>query len=151
MYAYEEILFILHWPLKNRLDESQHIISSMKMEEKEIKAENEQLKQQIESLESRVLESAQEVKVSTTDALVHNNDMSHTWWKYVWHECQRLGHERRMALQRLNGDSPDFDSMLTQQQQAEKMAESLRVQTVELITARQVCRRLIRFYLISFN
>lgn len=113
----------------------------MKMEEKEIKAENEQLKQQVESLESRIFESANEIKASTPEALVHGSDMSHTWWKYVWHECQRLGHERKVALQQLNGDAPEFDSSLTQQQHAEKMAESLRVQAVELITARQVCRR----------
>lgn len=122
----------------HRLDESQRIISSMKMEEKEVATENEQLKQLVEVLESRVVESAQEIKSATPEPIV-NSDMSHTWWKYVWHECQRLGREKRMALQQLNGDASENDTMLTHQQQSEKMAESLRVQAVELITARQVC------------
>ena len=113
----------------------------MKTEEKEIKAENEQLKQQIESLESRVLESAQYIKASTPEALVHSKDMSHTWWKYVWHECQRLGRERKVALQHLNGDAPELNSIRTEQHQTEKMADSIRVQAVELITTRQVYNR----------
>lgn len=123
----------------HRLEESQRIIASLKMNENEVKTENEQLKQLVEVLESRVAESAQEIKSATPEPL-GNNDMSHTWWKYVWHECQRLGREKRVALQQLNGDAPEYDTVLTHQQQSEKMAESLRVQAVELITARQVCR-----------
>lgn len=121
-----------------RLEESQRIIASLKMDENEVKTENEQLKQLVEELESRLAESAQEIKSATPEPL-RNNDLSHTWWKYVWHECQRLGREKRVALQQLNGDTPEYDTA-THQQQSEKMAESLRVQAVELITARQVCR-----------